>query len=83
MTRWSHSKKQVRDALDEAVAAGFEVGDTSGHGHNWGYVRCTADKQRMQVWSTPRDADTHAKQIRRFLLRHSHPDEERGPHEQL
>jgi hypothetical protein len=47
MTKWSHSKKQVRAALDEADAAGFDVHDTSSHGHSWGYIQCTADKQRM------------------------------------
>ena len=83
MTKWSHSKKQVRAALDEADAAGFDVHDTSSHGHSWGYIQCTADKQRMSVWSTPRDADVHAKQIRQFLTRHSHPKEEGGPDEQL
>jgi hypothetical protein len=83
MTRWSHPKKQIRDALDGADAAGFDVEDTSGHGHGWGYVMCTLDKQRMSVWSTPKNADNHAKQIRHFISRHSHPEEEGDPDEQL
>jgi hypothetical protein len=83
MTRWSHSKKQIRDALDEADAAGFDVEDTSDLGHSWGHTLCTVDKQRMQVWSTPKNADNHAKQIRRFISRHSHPKQEGGPDEQL
>lgn len=83
MTRWSHSKKQVRDALNDAYAAGLEVVDTSAHGHSWGYVQCTVDKQRMSVWSTPKNGDNHAKQIRKFVSRHCHPDQEGGPDEQL
>jgi hypothetical protein len=83
MTRWSHPKKQIRDALDEADAADFDVQDTSSRGHGWGYIMCPADKQRMSVWSTPRDADVHAMQIRKFLIRHRHPIEEGGPDEQL
>jgi hypothetical protein len=73
----------TRCVLDEADAAGFDVEDTSGHGHSWWYVMCTADKQRMQVWSTPRSADNHAKQIRRFISRHSPPEQEGEPDGQL
>jgi hypothetical protein len=32
---WSHSKKQVRKALDEAHKAGFDVKETTA-GHRWG-----------------------------------------------
>jgi predicted Zn finger-like uncharacterized protein len=72
--RWPHSKKQVRKALDEADEAGFDVQDTSA-GHRWGIVRCTKCGQTFSVWSTPRVADNHAKQIRRFIANHSHAEE--------
>jgi hypothetical protein len=87
---WSHSKKQIRDALDEACKQvrkaldgtgdeeAFDVEDTSARGHSWGYVRCTRCSQRLSVWSTPRSADAHAKQIRRFIQRHSHTEEGQG-----
>ena len=87
MPNWSHSKKQIRDALDEACwevrkapdgtadEEAFEVADTSAHGHSWGYVRCTRCGQRISVWSTPKSADNHGKQIRRFIQRHSHTEE--------
>lgn len=71
---WSHSKKQVRKALDEAHKAGFDVKETTA-GHRWGYVRCTECGQTFSVWSTPRSADNHAKQIRRFIANHSHTEE--------
>jgi hypothetical protein len=29
----------------------------------------------MSVWSTPRDQDVHAEQIRRFVRRHEHKPE--------
>jgi hypothetical protein len=83
MPGWSHSKKQVREALDEAEGACdnedkacFEVADTSSSGHSWGYVRCRACGQRMSVWSTPKNADNHANQIRRFMRRHHHEEED-------
>jgi hypothetical protein len=84
--RWSHSKKQVRKALDEACEQvrkaldgtndeeAFAVEDTSAHGHSWGYVRCTRCGQKFSVWSTPKSADAHAKQIRHFIQRHSHTE---------
>jgi hypothetical protein len=52
-------------------------------GHGWGYLRCPADGQRLSVWSTPKNADNHAKQIRRFITRHSHLEEQEEPDDQL
>jgi hypothetical protein len=33
---WSHSKKQIRGALDEALAVGLKVLPTTARGHSWG-----------------------------------------------
>jgi hypothetical protein len=78
MSEWSHSKKEVRQALDEAVAAGLTVTPTAAHGHSWGYIDCphTGCGGRFYVWSTPGREGRHAKQIRRFIRRHEHNDEE-------
>ncbi len=73
MPRWSHSKSDVRDALNEADSAGFTVVPTTAHGHSWGYIDCPKCDQRLYVNSTPKNAGNHAKQIRRFL-RHLHTD---------
>lgn len=74
MSKWSHPKSQVRKVLDEADGrAGFDVVDTSSHGHSWGYVRCEECGQKCSVWSTPKNADNHASQIRRFLMNHRCP----------
>lgn len=79
MSRWAHPKKDIREALYDAAAAdGFEVEDTSAHGHGWGYVRCKECGQKFSVWSTPKSATSHAKQIRQFMRRHSHKDEVTG-----
>lgn len=79
MPRWSHPKSDVRDALGDAAATdGFKVEDTSSRGHSWGYVECTRCGQKFTVWSTPRSASTHAKQIRQFMRRHGHKDEVTG-----
>ena len=72
MRRWSHCKQQVREALDDADKAGFDVVDTSTRGHSWGYILCRVCGKRRSVWSTPKNADNHAKQIRRFIWKHHH-----------
>lgn len=75
MPNWSHSKKQVRKALDEVDPADFKVMPTAdAHGHSWGYIDCLyeACKGRFYIWSTPEDEDRHANKIRRFIQRHGH-----------
>ena len=71
---WSHSKKQVRDALDDAYESDFAACETPA-AHRWGYLTCPKCGQTFSVWSTPRSADNHAKQIYRFMNRHRHDDE--------
>jgi hypothetical protein len=73
---WSHSKKQVRQALDEIDLANFKVTPTEAHGHSWGYIDCLnkACKGRFYIWSTPGDEDSHARKIRRFIQRHVHEE---------
>jgi hypothetical protein len=77
MPEWSHSKKEVRRALNDAAMAGFLVTESGGRGHCWGTIHCGHAEclGRMSVWSTPRDQDVHAEQIRRFIRRHEHKPE--------
>jgi hypothetical protein len=84
MTRWSHSKPEIRKALDDADAAGLKVEPTAAHGHTWGYIDCVhpdcADPQRrLYVNSTPKDQDNEASKIRRFVRRHQHQHTEEEP----
>jgi hypothetical protein len=71
----------VRQALNEAVAAGLRVKDTPGsHGHSWGYIDCTyADctdpQRRLYVNSSPGRPGNWANKIRRFIKRHEHKKE--------
>jgi hypothetical protein len=76
MPRRSHPGQQVREALAEAAAAGFDVNDTSKHGHGWGYIGCLIGGQKFSVWSTPKNADDHARKIRSFMRRHHHHGED-------
>lgn len=70
-----HSKKEIEAALQEAEAAGFRV--ESGRGH-WGVMYCPSTDpddrcaQPLWIWSTPKNVDNHAKQIRRYVTRCPH-----------
>ena len=68
----SHPKKEITDALRRAEQADLDVEEIH-RGHRWGEVTCVPCSARFAVWSTPRDAGTHAKQIDRFTARHTHP----------
>jgi hypothetical protein len=84
MTRWSHSRPEVRGALDEADAAGLKVEPTDTRGHSWGYIDCadpdcTNPQRRYYVNSTPKSQDAEASRIRRFIRHHQHRKEESRP----
>jgi hypothetical protein len=66
-----HPKKEIADALKRARAAGLEVNEIH-RGHRWGEVGCASCPASRDVYSTPRNPGTHAKQIDRFTLDHSH-----------
>ena len=69
MRRARHPKKDVEAALAEAEAAGWRVTPTAS-GHRWGLMRCgRGDRSGCQasVWSTPRNAVAHAKQLLRLV----------------
>lgn len=67
-----HQRKEVAAALDRAKAAGLLVREIH-RGHRWGEVRCaTCPESSRQVYSTPRNPGTHAKQIDRFVQAHIH-----------
>jgi hypothetical protein len=71
-----HPKKEIADALRRAEQAGLKIHEIH-RGHRWGEVTCErcraegADASR-DVWSTPRNAGNHAKQIDRFTRSHLH-----------
>ena len=84
MTRWSHSRHEIRRVLDEADAVGLKVEPTETRGHSWGYIDCVHPdcpnpQRRYYVNSTPRDQDVEADKIRRFIRRHEHRKEAPRP----
>ena len=65
-----HPKKEIEKALREAEQAGLEVVNASGRGHST-HVISGDQPHPFRVWSTPKNADNHAKQIRRHIRRNT------------
>lgn len=66
--------------LSEAEQTGWQVVATTS-GHRWGVLRCPeASREGCQasIWSTPRNAGNHAKQLRRVIDRCPHHPRESG-----
>ena len=73
MTRSKHSKKEIEDALRYAEDNNWRVEQSNGHA--WGRIYCPYNDLECRcgefcvtsVWSTPKSAGNHAKQIRRVV----------------
>lgn len=66
----AHPNKHIREAIEYAVARGFRVIKAGPRAHEWGHLYCTEASRegcRIAVFSTPRNAETHAKRIRRAV----------------
>ena len=68
-----HPNKEIQAALKYAVQKGWTI--QVGGSHAWGQILCPYNDQdcrcgefcRVSIWSTPRNPDNHAKQIRRVV----------------
>jgi len=73
MSRKKHSKKEVEEALRYAEEHGWRI-DVGGS-HAWGKMYCPNNDKECRcgefciasIWSTPKNAGNHAKQIRRVV----------------
>lgn len=73
MTRRVHPKSEIEAALQYAEANGWRI-DVGGS-HAWGKIYCPYNDKECRcgtfcitsVWSTPKNAGNHAKQIRRVI----------------
>lgn len=70
MPRARHPKKDVEAALQFAEANGWTVTPTT-RGHRWGKAEC-ANGCSVSIWSTPKNAQNHAKHIQRAVARCPH-----------
>jgi hypothetical protein len=68
-----HQNKEIAAALEYASSKGWRI--VEGGSHAWGQMYCPYnDKEcrcgefcRASIWSTPKNPQNHAKQIRRIV----------------
>lgn len=73
MARQRHSKKEIEEALKFAESQGWKV--LVGGSHAWGKLHCPYNDSEcrcgefciVSIWSTPKNASNHAKQIKRAV----------------
>ena len=73
MSRRSHPKPEIEAALASAEQNGWRV--ELGGSHAWGKIHCPYNDKECRcgifcitsIWSTPKNAGNHAKQIRRVV----------------
>ena len=68
-----HPNKEIAAAVRYATDRSWTLRLTRGHA--WGRLFCPGGSRgdcRLSVWSTPRDPENHAKQIRRQVDRCAH-----------
>ncbi len=73
MARPRHPKKEIEEALQYAEQNGWRVKPSGSHA--WGKIYCPRNSKECRcgefcitgVWSTPRNAGNHARQIRRVI----------------
>ncbi|MBB2968713.1 hypothetical protein FHX33_003489 [Leifsonia aquatica] len=75
VSKGRHSKSAVAKALDALPSGRFDI-DPVRNGHRWASVVCRECTASFSVWSTPKNADNHAKQIERFAAKHEHMEGE-------
>lgn len=75
MARHRHPDKHIEKAVQYAESLGWRV--ELSNGHAWGHLLCphaTREGCIVGVWSTPRNPENHARQIRREVDQCPHSD---------
>ena len=65
MSRPRHPDKHIESAVQYAESLGWRILMASGHA--WGHLYCPLHARegcRLSVWSTPRNAENHARHLR-------------------
>jgi hypothetical protein len=73
MSRPRHPNKHIEAVVQYAESVGWRV--SLSNGHAWGHILCphtARDGCMLSVWSTPRSAENHARQLRREIDRCPH-----------
>ena len=79
LKRNKHPCKEIEKAIQYAENKGWRYRIAGNSAHAWGRLQCplcTRDGCQMSIWSTPRNATNHAKQIRRYVDKCEHNKKE-------
>lgn len=66
--RPKHHNKEIEQAIRYAESKGWRYQATGHSAHAWGRILCplaTREGHAISIWSTPKNAQNHAKQIKR------------------
>ena len=77
MPRNRHPDKEIEEAVAYAEALGWTVKSVSGHA--WGRLYCAhhdRDGCKVSVWSTPKNAGNHSRDVVRAVNRCPHQEKE-------
>lgn len=68
--RKTHPNKHIEAAVQYAESKGWRFKDPGASAHAWGRLLCgeaTREGCQLSVWSTPKNPENHAKQIKRAV----------------
>ena len=68
--RPKHSKKEIEQAIKYAESKGWRYQATGNSAHAWGRLLCPLTNREghaISIWSTPRSAENHARQIKHVV----------------
>ena len=82
-----HPDKHINDALNYVIANGWVIVEAGSSSHAWARLKCPYNDPSCRcgkfclqsVWSTPKNPQNHAKQIRRIADRCINKDKEADP----
>ena len=75
MSEPRHPNKEIRAAVEDALARGWTLVPGGPPAHAWGQLRCPFGQRggcQKSVYSTPRKPEAHAAEIRRYVNRCPH-----------
>lgn len=80
MARKKHPNKEIEAAVCFAENHDWKYRKAGSSAHAWGRLSCPLNGREgctMSIWSTPRSAENHAKQIIRNVKKCSHKTHEK------
>lgn len=75
--RKKHAKKEIEEVVQYAEKMGWRYKEAGGSAHAWGRLLCPFEDRdgcSMSIWSTPKNAEVHARQIQRKINSCPHTD---------